>query len=726
MVDRALLGSLAANPDLDQWLTLRDGRVVVRSGKAELGQGIRTALVAVAADELGVDPALVDIEGPATGSSPNELITAGSGSIEQSATAVRQACAHARRALLARAAEELGVRVDELSCERGSVRAADGRHRSYWDLVGNAGFGITIDDVAPALPPTARRYAGTGLRRIDLPGKLQGEPVFVHDAPDVRHARVVRPGWIGHQLAEPADADVLIRTLQEALGIAVDVVVDGSFVAVIADREGDAVLAANEVATHLQWVEPPAHAASPADPDHMVASVESSVAVVDGSASEDAPPPPLPHEGAATVASARYSKPFLLHGAIGPSAAVAQSDGDRLLVLTHSQGVELLRPAIAEALDLAADDITVRHVDGAGCYGHNGADDAAFDAALLALHRPGRPVKVQWSRADEHQLEPASPAMAVSLAAGVDADGRITSWDHDTYSYSHIARPFPMGPQHSGLLASWSRSKPRRRPRPRPGGGFHGGPHRNADPLYDVGVKRIASHLVGGCPIRTSSTRSLGAFANVFAIESFMDELAHAAGHAPDAFRIAHLRDPRAIDVIQAAVDLAGGLEAPGGIDAPGRGLAFARYENHKAYVAVVVEATVDARDGAVRLQHAWIAADAGEVIDPGGLANQLEGGFVQAASWTLIEELDVIDGRAAATDWENYPIMRFSDVPSIETRLLAKPAEPALGAAEAVTGPVPAAIANAVFDATGARLRDLPLRPPRVQAALQALEAGA
>src|SRR5262249_42326409 len=403
---------------------------VVRSGKAELGQGIRTALVAVAADELGVDPALVDIEGPATGSSPNELITAGSGSIEQSATAVRQACAHARRALLARAAEELGVHADELSCEGASVRATAGRHRSYWDLVGTAGFGITIDDVAPALPPTARQYAGTGLRRVDLPGKLRGEPVFVHDSADVRHARVVRPGWIGHQLAQPADADVLVRTVHVALGIAVDVVVEGGLVEGIAAGGGDAVLGAEEVAAHLEAVEPAALVGSPADPDHMVASVDSSSAVVDGSASEDAPPPPLPHEGAVTVASARYSKPFLLHGAIGPSAAVAQSDGDRLLVLTHSQGVELLRPAIAEALDLAGDVITVGHVDGAGCYGHNGADDAAFDAALLARHRPGRAVKVQWSRADEHQLEPASPAMVVSLAAGLDAEGRITSWDH--------------------------------------------------------------------------------------------------------------------------------------------------------------------------------------------------------------------------------------------------------------------------------------------------------
>jgi CO/xanthine dehydrogenase Mo-binding subunit len=276
-----------------------------------------------------------------------------------------------------------------------------------------------------------------------------------------------------------------------------------------------------------------------------------------------------------------------------------------------------------------------------------------------------------------------------------------------------------MGPERSGLLAAWSRAEPRRRPRPRPGGGFHAGAHRNADPLYDVGDRRIASHFVGGCPIRTSSTRSLGAFGNVFAIESFMDELASAAGVAPDDFRVAHLSDPRAVEVIEAAVDLAGGLVAPGGVEAPGRGLAFARYENVKAYVAVVAEASVDPRTGQIALTHAWIAADAGEVIDPGGLANQLEGGFVQAASWALLEELEVDGGRVVASDWEGYPILRFTDVPPIETRLLHRADEPVLGAAEAVTGPTPAAIANAVFEATGVRLRDLPLRPARVLAAL-------
>jgi CO/xanthine dehydrogenase Mo-binding subunit len=312
--------------------------------------------------------------------------------------------------------------------------------------------------------------------------------------------------------------------------------------------------------------------------------------------------------------------------------------------------------------------------------------------------------------------------MAVALSAGVDDRGRLVSWNHDTYSYAHLGRPFPMGTGRSGLLAAWSRAEPLARPAPRPSGGFHGAAHRNADPYYDVGERRVASHFVFGSPVRTSSTRSLGAFANVFAIESFMDELAHAAGVRPDQFRVDHLHDPRAIAVVEAVVDLAGGLAAPGGIDAPGRGLAFARYENVKAYVAVVVEASVDPRDGDIGLHRAWIAADAGEVIDPDGLANQLEGGLVQAASWTLHEEVPLAGGHVSAGNWDEYPILRFGEVPEIATRLLPHPEQPVLGAAEAITGPTPAAIANAVFDATGARVRDLPLRPRRVLAALDAL----
>ncbi|MFI5047956.1 MAG: molybdopterin cofactor-binding domain-containing protein [Acidimicrobiia bacterium] len=728
MADRGALGSLASNPALDQWVSLRDGRALVRTGKAELGQGIRTAVVAVAADELGVDPALIDVEGPATGSSPNEMMTAGSGSIEQSAMAVRQACAHARRALVARAADHLGLPAESLTSGDGRVMAPDGRAVSYWDLVGEAGFGVTVDDVAPTVAPSERRYAGVGLRRVDLPAKVRGEPVFVHDLGPVAgpgfeglvHARVVRPGWIEHRLAEPADPGDLARAVQDRLALDVQIVVDGSFVAVVARREGDAVLAAAVVADALRWQEPPSPPAT--GPDALRAGVESSCLVVDGSATEDEPGPALSHDGAATVVAAAYWKPFLLHASVGPSAGVARFDGTTLEVWSHSQGVEVLRPAVAEALDLDPGAVVVRHVDGPGCYGHNGADDAAFDAALVAFHRPGPPVKVQWSRADEHRLEPASPAMLVELSAGLDANGRISSWSHDTYSYAHLGRPFAAGPERSGLLAAWSRARPRSRPAPRPSGGFHVGAHRNADPYYDIGSRRVASHFVGRAPLRTSSTRGLGAFANVYAIESLMDELAAAAGVAPDRFRTDHLRDPRAVGVIEAAVALAGGLRAEGGIDAPGRGLAFARYENIKAYVAVVVEAAVEPASGRIDLLHAWIAADAGEVVDPGGLINQLEGGFVQAASWTLHEEVTLGATGVSTDNWDSYPILQFSEVPPIETVLLPAPDQPVLGAGEAITGPTPAAIANAVFDATGARLRDLPLRPPTVRAALDHL----
>ncbi len=745
MSDRLRLGSLALEPDLDRWVALEpDGTVVVRTGKAELGQGIRTALTAVAADELGVDPARIRVEGPATGTAPNELITAGSGSIEQSVMALRQACAHARHILLARAAERLGAPVQELSVDDGTVRAPDGASASYAEL-GAEPFDHRVTEPIETVPISARRWSGHGLPRVDLTAKIRGEPVFVHDLrlPGLRHARVLRPPRPGARLTT---ADAELRDLAAALGPperartgvddsdvddrgargsdgepagGVDVVRDGSVVAVVADREGDAVVAAEALARSLTWegggIDP-----ALADPATLEARVTSSTAIVDGAAVEDRPAPPLEHTGAAQVVRARYSKPLLLHGSIGPSAAVAHLDGDELTVWTHSQGVELLRPSLAEVLGLPAERVRVVHVDGAGCYGHNGADDVALDAALVAVARPGRPVAVQWSRDDEHGWEPAAPAMAVDLEAGLDEQGCITSWQHDVYSQPHGARPRPHGEgtRTSGLLASWYREQPFEQPAPWPVRGFHSGGHRNADPYYDLPVRRVVHHQVPA-PVRTSSTRSLGAFANVFAIESFVDELALAAGSDPVAFRLAHLGDRRAREVIEAAVDLAGGLVAPGGLDAPGRGLAFARYENVKAYVAVVAEVEVVARTGEVRLRRAWIAADAGEVIDPDGLANQLEGGVVQAASWTLKEQLELGPDGVRNRDWESYPILRFSEAPLLETRLLDRPSERPLGAGEASTGPTAAAIANAVHQATGARIRDLPLRPDRVRRAL-------
>ena len=728
MADRRLLGSLAGTPDLDRWVAVQaDGTIVVRSGKVELGQGIRTALTAIAADELGVHPDRITVTGAATGEAPNEGVTAGSGSIEQSGLAVRQACAHARAQLLQRAAQRLGAPAEQLTVEDGVVAAVDGRQVTYAELAADGPFGFTVEEPAEILPAEDRRWVGRGVRRVDLPAKVRGEPSFVHDLrlPGLRYARVIRPPRPGATLVDAG--------LAPSLRDGVDVVQRGSFLAVVADREPDVVRGADFAHRYSTWEGGGELPPGLDDPATLAANVRTSTAIVDGFAVVDDPGPPLTHDGAAQLLEATYVKPFVLHGSIGPSAAVAHleggvpweggSHGDRLHVWSHSQGVELLRYSLAEALDLDPERVSVRHLDGAGCYGHNGADDAAMDAATVALALPGTPIALSWTRADEHGWEPQSPAMVVRLSAGLDDGNRITSWQHDTFSYPHGARPRPTGnPTVSGLLASWSFDPPSTFPEPSPPAGFHSGAHRNAGPLYRFdGERRVLSHLVDG-PVRTSSTRGLGAFGNVFAIESFMDELAAAAGVDPVTFRLDHLDDERGRDVIEAVVDLAGGLTAPGGLDAPGRGCAFSRYENMKAYVAMIVEVEVVARTGEVRLTHAWIAADAGEVIDPDGLVNQLEGGLVQAASWTLRERVEHGPDGVTSLDWDSYPILRFSDVPEVETRLLDRPGRRSLGAGEATTGPTPAAIANAVFQATGARIRELPMHPDRVKAALSAL----
>jgi CO/xanthine dehydrogenase Mo-binding subunit len=717
--DARRLGALAQVPELDRWVrVVPPDRIEVRTGKVELGQGILTAVAAVAADELGVDPARIDVVSGVTSTTPNEWITAGSGSVEQSVTAVRQACAQARRALVARAAERLGARPDALVVDDGHVVAPGGERLSYGELSAAGPFGVTVDAPVEEVDPGERRWAGrAGLPRRDLAAKVRGEPVFVHDLqlPGMRHARVVRPARPGARLASSVPA---------AVGAA-DAVQDGSFVAVVADRETDAEQAAATLTATLRWEggdHPPPAAATAA---HLVTLPATATEVVDGTAAEEAVRPAPRHDGAIHL-RATYTRPFALHGSIGPSAAVARYDGGRLSVWSHSQGVELLRLALADVVGLDAGAVTVTHVPGAGCYGHNGADDVALDAALVAMADPaGRPVSVQWTRADEHAWEPLAPAMSVTLEASLDGAGRVCSWQHDVHTYAHVGRPRPFAGGGSGLLASWDLGRPWDRPPPAPSRGFHAGGYRNADPLYRVGDKRVVEHFVADAPLRTSSTRGLGALANVFALESFMDELALAAGRDPVTFRLDHLDDPRARAVIEAVVELAGGLDAPGGVDAPGRGLAFARYENIKAYAAVIAEVTVDPRTGDVVVRRGWIAADAGEVIDPDGLVNQLEGGFVQSASWALKEQVELGEsgpGGGRPADWDAYPILRFTESPSLATVVLDRPAGRPLGAGEATTGPAVAAIANAVFQATGARIRDLPLRPARVRAALDAL----
>jgi len=715
---RRALGSLLTHPDVDDWVDLSaKGRVRVRTGKVELGQGIRTALTLLAAEEMGVDPSLVDLVPASTNESPDEGFTAGSRSIEQSGVAVRQACAHVCRLLVERAAARFGVSPDLLVADVGMVQGPGLPSVSYWDLAAEGPFRFRVHEPAPLRPSADHRYVGHGMARVDLRAKISGDPVYVTDLrlPQMRFARVVRPRQRGATLTAPPPATLA----------GTQVVRRGDFVAVVAETEGAAAAAAAQLAMTLRWTNGPTFPVDAAHPDYMAAHVVSSYPVVQGIARNEPPVPrPNPADGAASVLSARYTKPFLLHGSIGPSAAVAvaASDSDGLTVWTHSQGIGFLRRALAPLVGLADDQVTVHHVDGAGCYGHNGADDAALDAALVAIELPGTPVSLRWSRDDEHGYEPVGAAMVIDLAAGVSTEGRISTWCQDIFTYPHNARPIPQ-PSGTRLLAGWSLDPPVERSRAVPMLDFEAGGHRNGTPAYDVGRPWIMKHHVeDGTTLRTSALRGLGAPGNVFAIESFMEELAHASGTDPVAFRLAHLADPRSRSVIEAAVAMAGGMESPGGVDAPGRGLGFARYENSMAYVAAVVELDVDPRTGVIHLHHAWIAADAGEVVDPDGLINQLEGGFVQAASWTLLEQVRMDASGVASRDWESYPILPFSRVPEIETRLLDHPGTPPLGSGEASCGPTVAAIANALFQHTGARVRDLPLDPPTVQVALDKL----
>jgi nicotinate dehydrogenase subunit B len=392
---------------------------------------------------------------------------------------------------------------------------------------------------------------------------------------------------------------------------------------------------------------------------------------------------------------------------------VAQWQEGHLTVWTHSQGVYPLRAALAQVSGMREEDIRAIHVPGPGCYGHNGADDAALDAALLARAVPGRPVSLKWTRADEHTWEPYGPATIIEMQASLDAEGEVVDWNHDVWGYTHIGRARPFGST-SGLLAAWHLAEPFQRPRPRPNLGPQVGIHRNADPLYAFPRRRIVKHFVPHSPLRTSALRGLGSYANVFAIESFVDELAHAAGADPVVLRLRYLEAERARAVVEAAVEAAGPR-----LEGRGRGVAFAQYKNRQGYVAVVVDLTVNRDSGHIRLERAVVAADVGQIVNPDSLSSQLEGAFAQAASWTLREQVAFDPQGVTSVDWHSYPTLRFRDAPPIETVLLNRPGRPFLGVGEGAQGPVPAAIANAVFDAVGIRLRRIPFTPQRVRAAM-------
>ncbi len=707
--------SIAAHPKLDEWISVtRDKRIVIRSGKVDLGQKISTAVAMIAAEELGVAYDRIEVAEPVTGEVPDEGLTAGSNSMEMTGHAVRLAAATARAHLLGLAAAHLVVDAGDLVLADGLVESRQtGRSVTFWELLGGKAFGVDVDEDAELRPPETYQIVGRQRSSRLTPGLVKGATKFVHDMvrPGMMHARVVRPPHYHAKVAEIDHARVA-----RLAGAGVRVVRDGQFLAVVAEGEYQAAQAAGRLERAVTW-DLGAGLKTGDLYRQLVANDRVSLPVRDGLA-HDKPVPAL-HDtpvAAARTLHAKFEKPYVMHGSMGPSAALAIYEGGKLTVWTHSQGIYMLRNAIAGVMELDEQDIKVIHGLGPGCYGHNAADDAALDAALVAREVPGTPILLKWTREQEHAWEPYGSAMAMDLRASLDEGGHIIDWCHETYSDTHVARPIP-GPDliaSRNLLSARYLEKPLLPPPVKPNPGYHLGIHRNLDPYYSFPKRRLVKHLVRKLPLRVSALRTLGAFGNVFAIESFMDELAEAAETDPISFRLRHLDDARAravVEVINTRMEF-GNCE-----EGVGRGVAFARYKNNKAYTAVGVELSVtDAAE--VRLTRIVIAADAGQIVDPNGLRAQLEGGALQAASWTLYEQVIFDREGVTSRDWDSYPILRFDNIPEFEIVLMERPAEPFLGAGEAASGPVGAAIANAIHDCTDIRLRRMPFTPDVIRAA--------
>ena len=714
-----LPGSLQTNRRLSQWLAFHtDGRVTVRTGKVDLGQGISTVLAQMAAEELDVDLGRICVERASTVLGPNEGMTAGSMSVQDSGSALRQACAEAQAIYLDLAARQSGLTAGQ----RAELRVLDGvivnsaeqTLGSYSALADDALLDIEASGIAKPKSATEHTLTGHAVPRLDLLGKVLGQADFIHD--------MVLPGQLYGRVAHPpSPAAVLLDVSLEAINALPGVVTtvrDGSFIGVIAKTDYAAVQALKKLAAAARWGEPATLPDMHAVPDFLrTQPVDTTLA---GEKKSDTPGPNLAASEASRMAAggqyfkASYARPFLAHASIGPSCALARCRADAsgeitgVEVWTHSQGIYNLRPDLSLVLGLPVDQITIQHVPGAGCYGHNGADDAACDAVLLARAVPGCPVQLQWTREDELTCAPFGAAMAVDLQAVVDADGRISDWQHDVWSNGHSLRPGRSSTPVLYAAALLEKPFPRQVAinMPLANGG---GAERNALPSYDFSQWRTHSHRALAMPLRTSALRSLGAHCNVFAVESFLDEIAEQLGLDPLAFRLRHLSDERGRAVLNAVATMADwpNRHAAERREGSGMGIAFARYKNTGAYCAVVAKVHAQTE---VRVAQLWIAVDVGLVVNPDGVRNQIEGGAIQTVSWVLKEAVQFDRTSVTSRSWEDYPILRFSEVPKVDVQLVSRPGDKSLGAGEATHGPVAAAIANAVADALGLRMRQMPL----------------
>lgn len=698
----ALPGPLNDNPSLDRWVAFpAPGKVTVFTGRVEFGQGVLTAMAQLAADELDVALARITVRSGDTELTPNEGYTAGSLSMQYGGVALRQACADARALFVEQAAKIFNCPTGEITIRDGTfLRSGSATGQDYWTLTALVDLAVKATGAGARKAVSELKNIGESAARLDLPGKIFGNAVFIHDMKldGMVHARVVRQPNKSASIASIDEA-----AIRRAAKGKVDFVRTGNFLAILGGDETAVDAASAAAVNYVTWnnVEAPT-------PLQQEASWLLQRPSVDRLIGE---PEPTDAQGRERF-EASFTKAHLAHASISPSCGLAEFRDGHLTVWTHCQGVFPLRGALVKTLGLEAKDITVHHVQGAGCYGHNGADDAAADAAIIAMQKPGTPIRVRWRREEEFVYEPKAPAVVVKVRALIDDKGRPADWTAEVWSGNHNGRPGGGNNLLGAEALPWPPAMPPPQEVPEANGG---GATRNAEPLYDIPARRIIHHMVTDTPVRVSSLRGLGAMPNVYALESCIDELAERAGEDPVAYRLAITSDPRARAVIEKAAAMANWKAGEPGGTGRGRGIAFARYKNRAGYAAVVVELDVDEE---IRLRHVWCAADAGLVVNPDGVINQVEGGIIQSASWVLKEQVR-FDNGVVSVDWETYPVLKFSEVPEIDIELINTKDPVPLGMGEVTAGPTAGAIGNAVSHALGTRLRDLPLTRERVMAAL-------
>ena len=695
-----------------------DGSVTVFTSKVDVGTGLRIAIAQMAAEELGVRTARVTVVDGDTSTCPNTGGTGGSTGLTRGGTAVRQAAATARQEILRLAGERLGVPADRLTIVDGIARpASGGRGIGIGALVGDRRLSLPVDPKAPLVAPSTYTRVRQSPAHPDVPDKCTGRHQFVQDfsLKGMLHARVIRPPAIGATLSAVDESSVA-----HLAGVRVVRVKD--FLAVAAGDEWTAMRAARELrATWTEWRGLPDSAGLERYVREGVVEREQTL-VNRGPAGAippddtGAPSIDLAIAGAPTRLSAIYFWPCQSHASLGPSSAVADIKGDGGTIWTSSQVTYGLRNTLARLFELPPEKLRVVFVEGSGSYGTNGADHAAADAVLISKTMQ-QPVRVQWSREDEHGWDPKGPQQLLELRAGIDAAGRIAAWDTQMW--------IPVTRRGARILLAAGAAGIQQ-----DNGRDAAGIFENGEPPYAADRVRVHLHWLRDTPLNPSNLRAPGKPANVFAVEGFTDEIAAALKVDPLEFRASRLRDPRALAVLERAASAFGWKPrpspnpGPAGEWAAGRGMAYVRYKMTENYLATFVEVAVHRATGRLDVKRVVCAHDCGLVVNPDALRNQIEGGIVQGLSRALHEEVRFDESRVTSVDWASYPILRFSEVPSIEVILIERPEEALWGGGEASTVPVAAALGNAFFDATGVRLRRAPFTAERVRAALAAPNA--